>query len=85
MAETTSPAVAAVRNRKETILSRREIEGMIAEGRNIFIFENRVIKADAWMKFHPGGPKAIQHMVGRDATDEINAYVFRSITCSPDS
>ncbi|KAL2003266.1 hypothetical protein VTN02DRAFT_4476 [Thermoascus thermophilus] len=73
MAETASPAVAAARNRKQTILSRREIEGMIAEGRNIFIFENRVIKADAWMKFHPGGSKAIQHMVGRDATDEINA------------
>lgn len=73
MAETVSPAVAAARSRKETVLSRRQIEGMIAEGRHIFIFENRVIKADAWMKFHPGGEKAIQHMVGRDATDEINA------------
>ncbi|KAL2218442.1 delta 6-fatty acid desaturase [Thermoascus aurantiacus ATCC 26904] len=73
MAETISPAVAAARSRKETVLSRRQIEGMIAEGRHIFIFENRVIKADAWMKFHPGGEKAIQHMVGRDATDEINA------------
>jgi len=85
MAETVSPAVAAARSRKETVLSRRQIEGMIAEGRHIFIFENRVIKADAWMKFHPGGEKAIQHMVGRDATDEINAYAFPSMTCSPDS
>jgi len=67
-------AVAAAKSRKETILSRRQIEGMIAEGRNVIVFEGRVLKVDAWMKFHPGGEKAIQHMVGKDATDEINAY-----------
>ncbi|KAJ9213041.1 hypothetical protein DTO166G4_5371 [Paecilomyces variotii] len=66
-------AVAAAKSRKETILSRRQIEGMIAEGRNVIVFEGRVLKVDAWMKFHPGGEKAIQHMVGKDATDEINA------------
>jgi sphingolipid 8-(E)-desaturase len=26
---------------------------------------------DAWLKYHPGGPKAIFHMLGRDATDEV--------------
>ena len=62
--------------RKEAIISRREIEGMIADGRLIFIFDGQVIKADAWLNFHPGGDKAIRHMVGRDATDEINAYVL---------
>lgn len=62
-------------SRKDTVLSRRYIEGLIAEGRHVFIFDNRVLKADAWLKFHPGGDKAIKHMVGRDATDEINAYV----------
>jgi sphingolipid 8-(E)-desaturase len=28
---------------------------------------------DAWLKYHPGGDKAIMHMVGKDATDEVNA------------
>ena len=40
------------------------------------IYENRVLKVDAWIRYHPGGDKPIKHMVGRDATDEINAYVL---------
>ncbi|KAI0157056.1 fatty acid desaturase [Hypoxylon sp. FL1284] len=55
------------------LLSRRQIEGMIAEGRSIFIVNQYVLKADPWLKYHPGGDKAILHMVGRDATDEVNA------------
>lgn len=70
------PQSALASSRKDTLLSRRYIEGLIAEGRHVFIFDNRVLKADAWLKFHPGGDKAIKHMVGRDATDEINAYVL---------
>lgn len=63
--------------RKETILSRRYIEGLIAEGKHVFIYEGRVLKVDAWLPFHPGGEKPIKHMVGRDATDEVKAYVYR--------
>lgn len=63
------------KSRKETILTRRQIEGLIADGRSIIIVENKVLKTDAWLKYHPGGDKAIMHMVGRDATDEVNAYV----------
>jgi Cytochrome b involved in lipid metabolism len=63
-------------SRKDTFLSRRYIEGLIAEGKHVIIYEGRVLKVDAWIKFHPGGDKAIQHMVGRDATDEINACVI---------
>jgi len=59
--------------RESKVLSRREIEALIAEGRHVFILDGKVIKADAWLKYHPGGPKAIMHMVGRDATDEIKA------------
>lgn len=61
--------------RKDTLLSRRYIEGQIAEGKHILIYDDRVLKVDAWIPFHPGGDKSIKHMVGRDATDEINAYV----------
>ncbi|CRG91342.1 delta8-fatty-acid desaturase [Talaromyces islandicus] len=67
------PKRAGLADRKQKILSRREVEGMIADGRHVIIFDNRVLKVDAWMKFHPGGEHSIKHMVGRDATDEINA------------
>lgn len=63
-------------NRKDTILSRRYIEGLIADGGWVVIFEDRALKVNAWVKFHPGGDKSLQHMVGKDATDEINAYVL---------
>lgn len=59
--------------RKDAVLSRRYIEGLIADGKHVIIFEGRVLKVDAFLKFHPGGEKPIKHMVGRDATDEINA------------
>lgn len=62
-------------SRKDALLSRRYIEGLIAEGKHVIIYEGRVLKVDTWIQFHPGGDKAIKHMVGRDATDEINAYV----------
>lgn len=55
------------------VLTRREIEGLIADGRKIIVFDGQVVKADAWLPFHPGGDKAILHMVGRDGTDEIRA------------
>lgn len=58
------------------LMTVREIEALIAEGKAILIKDQHVLKVDAWMKFHPGGDKAIQHMVGRDATDEVNALVL---------
>lgn len=58
---------------RENVLSRREIEGLIAENKHIIILDGKVLKLDCWVKFHPGGPLAIKHMIGRDATDEVNA------------
>lgn len=60
--------------RKGTILTRREIEALIADGRTIIVVDGKVLKVDAWLRYHPGGNKAILHMVGRDATDEVHAY-----------
>ena len=71
MASDTTPRT---HDRKNTLLSRRYIEGLIADGKHVIIFDDRVLKVDAWIKFHPGGDITIKHMVGRDATDEINAY-----------
>lgn len=59
--------------RPVALLSRRQIEGLIAEGKTIIIIDQEVLKLDAWLSYHPGGEKAILHMVGRDATDEVNA------------
>ncbi|KAJ5312417.1 hypothetical protein N7508_003247 [Penicillium antarcticum] len=58
---------------RDMVLSRREVEGMIAEDKLIIIVDNKVLRLDAWIKYHPGGDMAIKHMVGKDATDEVNA------------
>ena len=63
-------------SRTEAVLSRRQVEGLIADGRFIIIVDQMVLKVDPWLKYHPGGAKAIMHMVGRDATDEVNGYVL---------
>jgi sphingolipid 8-(E)-desaturase len=55
------------------ILSRSAIHQLIAKGHLIVIANNRVLRLDKWLNRHPGGEKTILHMVGRDATDEINA------------
>ncbi|KAG9231428.1 fatty acid desaturase-domain-containing protein [Amylocarpus encephaloides] len=57
----------------ETVFSRRQVEGFIADGRSIIIVDQKVLKVDPWLKYHPGGDKAIHHMIGRDATDEVQA------------
>jgi len=57
-----------------TLLSRRQVEGLIADGKSVVIVNQRVLKVDPWLKYHPGGDKAIRHMVGRDATDEVDRF-----------
>lgn len=59
---------------QDTVLSRNEIENLIAQGRKIVIVDRKVLKVDAWLPFHPGGSKAILHMVGRDGTNEVRAF-----------
>lgn len=57
-------------------LSRRQIEALIADGGTIIIVDQMVLKLDSWLKYHPGGQKTIKHLVGKDATDEINVYIL---------
>ena len=59
---------------RESIVSRDHIEALVADGRKIVIVDGRVLKVDAWLPYHPGGDKAILHMVGRDATNEVQAF-----------
>lgn len=62
-------------SRKEQLYTRRQVEDLIAQGKTIIIVDQKVLKVDSWLPFHPGGDKSIMHMVGRDATDEVNACV----------
>lgn len=66
-------ATAAISSRKERVYTREEVEDLIANGRTIIVVEGKVLKVDAWLQYHPGGDKAIMHMIGRDATDEVTA------------
>lgn len=55
--------------------SRDELANRILAGENIFIYRSRVIRVPhSWLARHPGGHLAILHFVGRDATDEIDAF-----------
>jgi delta8-fatty-acid desaturase len=49
-----------------------EIAERIDQGSVIVIHEGYALKLDSWLDKHPGGRLTILHMVGRDATDEIN-------------
>ena len=64
------------------ILSRSTIHQLIAKGHLIIIANSRVLQLDKWLSRHPGGEKTILHMVGRDATDEINGQDTHRQECS---
>lgn len=59
--------------KRDQVLTAAAVEGLIADGHVIVIFEDFVLKLDSWLEKHPGGRLAILHMVGKDATDEIKA------------
>ncbi|KAL1629215.1 hypothetical protein SLS56_005438 [Neofusicoccum ribis] len=61
---------------RNRIVSPCEVQRLVADGQLIVIHEGNALKLDGWIDKHPGGRLAILHMVGRDATDEINVYHF---------
>jgi delta8-fatty-acid desaturase len=60
-------------SKRETVLSRRVIEGMIAEGHTVVVYNGNVLRLDRWLEKHPGGKLPLLHMIGNDATSEIEA------------
>lgn len=58
---------------RDDILSARAVHDLIADGHTIVIYQDYVLRLDSWLDKHPGGRLAILHMVGKDATDEIDA------------
>ncbi|KAI0068455.1 fatty acid/sphingolipid desaturase [Artomyces pyxidatus] len=55
--------------------SRDTVAARILAGDSIFILHGRVIRVpQSWLGAHPGGALTILHFIGRDASDEIEAY-----------
>jgi hypothetical protein len=52
------------------IFSPREVEARIAAGDTLVIFRSHILRLNKWQDVHPGGRLVVQHMVGRDASDE---------------
>ncbi|CAN9379816.1 unnamed protein product [Alternaria alternata] len=66
---------------RHRIIAPAEIERQIAQGEPIVIHEGYVLHLGEWIDRHPGGRLAILHMVGRDATDEINIIASVVYSC----
>lgn len=60
---------------RDNILTAAAVERLIADGQTIVVYEDSILRLDGWMDRHPGGRLAVLHMVGRDSTDEMKAYV----------
>jgi hypothetical protein len=56
------------------LISRSELIGRIAQGENLVIYRSQVLDLTRWADKHPGGKLAVLHFVGRDASDEMDAY-----------
>ncbi|KAG8980178.1 hypothetical protein FRB94_005075 [Tulasnella sp. JGI-2019a] len=57
------------------VWTREEVTQSILKGDTLVIYDTFLLRITSnWLASHPGGALAILHFVGRDATDEINAY-----------
>lgn len=55
--------------------TREEVAVRILAGEALVVYNHQLLRIpQAWLNAHPGGSLAILHFVGRDATDEIDAY-----------
>nr|ODN87959.1 delta8-fatty-acid desaturase [Cryptococcus depauperatus CBS 7841] len=59
---------------EKPILTRSRIASRISQGEQLILHRNKVINVTPWAPYHPGGALALSHFVGRDATNEIEAY-----------
>lgn len=54
------------------LLTTGDIETLLYKGKQIVVMDENVLQLDGWLDEHPGGRLVILHMVGRDASNEIN-------------
>ncbi|TFY82341.1 hypothetical protein EWM64_g1684 [Hericium alpestre] len=59
----------------KSLWTREKVAERILEGDTLFILHNNVVRvSQSWLNAHPGGTISILHFIGRDATDEVEAY-----------
>ncbi|KAJ1800274.1 hypothetical protein LPJ59_001215 [Coemansia sp. RSA 2399] len=73
------PGSAARRTGKLPACTPSELRRRVSEGEYLVIINGLVCKLNGFIDKHPGGPLAIQHMVGRDATDEVTCMHPREV------
>lgn len=61
-------------NRKLRSLSRKEIAFLITQGHLLTIHRQYIYRMNSWLGTHPGGDLPVLHFIGRNSTDEIEAY-----------
>ncbi|KAJ1734868.1 hypothetical protein LPJ61_000847 [Coemansia biformis] len=74
--EPPAPGAAALPEARQSRLppcTPAELRQRISGGEYLVIINGLVCKLNGFVDKHPGGPLAIMHMVGRDATDEVVA------------
>ena len=67
-------AASSIEKHRGIVLDRREVAERICRGDALFVYRRELINASSWLPYHPGGALAILHFVGRDPTNEIEAY-----------
>ncbi|KAI0695151.1 fatty acid desaturase-domain-containing protein [Cytidiella melzeri] len=57
------------------IWTREQVGARILAGETLVVLGDKLIRVpDSWLNSHPGGTLAILHFVGRDASDEVEAF-----------
>ncbi|KAJ9113788.1 hypothetical protein QFC20_001815 [Naganishia adeliensis] len=61
-------------SKRDAVIPREQLKERIVAGDHLVIYHDQVLDLTRWAAKHPGGQLAILHFVGRDATDEMDAY-----------
>jgi delta8-fatty-acid desaturase len=58
-----------------TLCTRQDVAARVLAGEHLIVYHDLLLRIpQSWLDAHPGGSLALLHFVGRDATDEIEAY-----------
>ncbi|KAF5337416.1 hypothetical protein D9611_003148 [Ephemerocybe angulata] len=60
---------------KQQVWTRDAVRDRILDGETLIVYRESLLRIpDKWLEAHPGGNLSLLHFIGRDATDEIEAY-----------
>ena len=59
----------------DKLWTREQVAARILAGDTLFVYDSLLVRVPpSWLATHPGGRLSILHFVGRDATDEVDAF-----------